>query len=219
MRARRSAISPRFERLRLRNVRCFDAADVPLDPHVTVIIGENGAGKTTIAEAMASLSAGEREGLPAFPLRRGASDGAIALYETGSAEPVALWTAGERQRLPESRYLFAYGRYRRVQPSDRSGSALGGPELLGPEWEDAALYASLESNLSAIVNGRRTTTLFASDHYLLRDLGRYLLDLNRLRSSSASVEVAWQALDASVRALGLRSRASASSSARAVTSR
>ncbi len=38
----------RFSRLRIENLRCFEKVEIPLDPHLTVIIGENGAGKTTI---------------------------------------------------------------------------------------------------------------------------------------------------------------------------
>jgi recombinational DNA repair ATPase RecF len=57
----------RFATLRLNNVRCFDETEIVLDPRVTVIIGENGAGKTTVAEVMASLSYGAEEGLRHFP--------------------------------------------------------------------------------------------------------------------------------------------------------
>ena len=46
----------RFTALHLQNVRCFDEVEIPLDPRVTVIIGENGAGKTTVAEALAVWS-------------------------------------------------------------------------------------------------------------------------------------------------------------------
>ncbi len=103
-----------FTMLRLKNVRCFDEVEIPLDPRMTIIIGENGAGKTTMAEAMASLSYGEDEGLHDFPLRRGQRVGHIALFETGRSRPLAIWRHGgrypTRQRLPEDRYLFAYGR-------------------------------------------------------------------------------------------------------------
>ncbi|HYO14923.1 MAG TPA: AAA family ATPase, partial [Thermoanaerobaculia bacterium] len=51
-----------FERLVLRNVRCFRDAEIELDPKVTVLIGENGSGKTTLMEALASLAYGEEEG-------------------------------------------------------------------------------------------------------------------------------------------------------------
>lgn len=72
----------RFTALRLQNVRCFDAVEIALDPRLTVIIGENGAGKTTVAEVMASLSYGEDEGLRHFPLRHGKRTGHIALCDT-----------------------------------------------------------------------------------------------------------------------------------------
>jgi recombinational DNA repair ATPase RecF len=48
----------RFTALRLKNLRCFEEVDIPLDPRVIVIIGENRAGKTTVAAALASLSSG-----------------------------------------------------------------------------------------------------------------------------------------------------------------
>jgi AAA domain, putative AbiEii toxin, Type IV TA system/AAA domain len=197
----RSPAGVRFDRLRLRNVRCFEDAEVALDSRVTVIIGENGSGKTTIAEAVASLSAGDHEGLASLPLRHGAREGSVTLFDAGSPEPAATWSTTERRRLPESRYLFAYGRYRRVQPPEAPRGPVGGPEILGPEWDDART-AGLEANLSAIVSGRRTTTLFRPDTYLLRDIGRSLVDLHRLRRADPRCEAAWQALDASVRALG-----------------
>ncbi|MGH9719848.1 MAG: ATP-binding protein [Bryobacteraceae bacterium] len=98
-----------FRSLRLKNVRCFADAKIPLDPRVTVIIGANGSGKTTVIEALASLTYGEGEGLDQFPLRKTARTGRIALY-AGKTRPAARWKAGgPRQRLPDDRYLFAYG--------------------------------------------------------------------------------------------------------------
>lgn len=41
----------RFERLRLRNFKCYEDADVRFSPGVTVIHGVNGSGKTTLLEA------------------------------------------------------------------------------------------------------------------------------------------------------------------------
>jgi predicted ATPase len=81
----------RFARLCLKNVRCFDETEIALDPRVTVIIGENGAGKTTVAEVMASLSYGADEGLRHFPLRYGKHTGHIALFDPGRKTPAALW--------------------------------------------------------------------------------------------------------------------------------
>ena len=43
----------RLERLRLRNFRCFDDLTVRFDEKLTVIIAENGAGKTAILDAIA----------------------------------------------------------------------------------------------------------------------------------------------------------------------
>ncbi len=56
-------MSAKFRHLELHNVRCFRHAKVPLHRRVTVLIGENGSGKTTVAEALASLAPGEDEGL------------------------------------------------------------------------------------------------------------------------------------------------------------
>jgi energy-coupling factor transporter ATP-binding protein EcfA2 len=154
---------PWFDRLRLTNVRCFEEVEVPLDPRVTVIIGENGAGKTTIAEALASMSFGEKEGPRKFPFRNDDRSGQIALYEAGGKAPVARWSAKHgREPLPEDRYLFAYGRYRRVQYEPEESSAAG-PQLLGPEWQGGRA-TGLESNLMARVRGRRTTTLFSPNN-------------------------------------------------------
>ena len=73
-----AASEGRFATLTLKNVRCFDETEIVLDPRITVIIGENGAGKTTVAEIMASLSYGADEGLRQFPLRHGKHTGYFA---------------------------------------------------------------------------------------------------------------------------------------------
>ena len=80
-----------FDRLRLKNVRCFGDAEIPFDRRITVIVGENASGKTTLMEALASLTHGDDEGLTAFPLRHGAARGEIALYESGRKSAVARW--------------------------------------------------------------------------------------------------------------------------------
>jgi predicted ATP-binding protein involved in virulence len=43
----------RIERLKLKNFRCYDALDIDFDPKLTVIVGENGKGKTAIFDALA----------------------------------------------------------------------------------------------------------------------------------------------------------------------
>lgn len=37
-----------IERLRLKNFRCYDELDIDFEPRLTVIVGENGKGKTAI---------------------------------------------------------------------------------------------------------------------------------------------------------------------------
>lgn len=188
-----------FDRIRLRNIRCFQDTDVALGPNVTVIIGENGAGKTTVVEALASLTHGADEGLAEFPLRRGASRGEVSLYESRKKRKAASWTTsasepqGERNTLPQDRYLFAYGRYRRV---------------FFPEQKDAERQhwqPSLDLHeLARLAGQRRTVTLNQPDNNLLRDLARYLAALDFGRGSDPRLEQTWRDLNASLKQLGHR---------------
>ena len=41
------------KRLKLKNFRCYDELDIDFDPELTVIVGENGKGKTAIFDAIA----------------------------------------------------------------------------------------------------------------------------------------------------------------------
>jgi hypothetical protein len=80
-----------FDRLRLKNVRCFRDAEVPFDKRVTVIVGGNASGKTTLMEALASVTHGDDEGLKDFPFRHGTARGEVALYEHGRKSAAARW--------------------------------------------------------------------------------------------------------------------------------
>jgi hypothetical protein len=184
--------SRRFDRLRLKNVRCFRDAEVPLDPHVTVVMGENGSGKTTLIEALASLTDGKDEGLSAFPLRKGARGGEIAVYNTGGRRPAARWVQGKEttpgRRLPEDRYLFAYGRYRRV---------FAPKEAAAPGWAEWRT-SDLLSQMMERAGRDRTCTLDRPDNNLLRDLSRYLGALDEGRKFDPHYEKLWQRLNASL---------------------
>jgi energy-coupling factor transporter ATP-binding protein EcfA2 len=144
-------------------VRCFARAEVPLDARVTILIGQNGSGKTSIAEAIASLAPGEGEGLDAFPLRRGASSGSMALLGADS-EPLARWSEGprgsKRARLPLGHAVFAYGQYRALRPPVKPRRPA--PALLGPEWEKA-MTRPLPDNLADALRRTATRTLVDFD--------------------------------------------------------
>ena len=182
-----------FDRLVLKNVRCFRDTTIDLDPRLTVLLGENGSGKTTVVEALASLSFGDDEGLQEFPLARKAGNGEIALYQEGEKKPVARWTAGargtkEHRRLPEDRCFLAYGRYRRVFfPEEPTGVTLP--------------IVDLEA-LAGRANHGRTVTLFQPDNHLLRNLSRYLAALHSARELDPRIDSVWKCLDASLSELG-----------------
>jgi len=174
-----------FDRLRLKNVRCFRDAEISFDERVTVIVGENASGKTTLMEALASLTHGDDEGLTEFPLRHGAAHGEIALYEAGGRSAIAKWDSKrtERKRLPADRYVFLYGRYRRVPAaqSDKESRNLTDAEYL----DELASHAAKA----------RTTTLTRPDNRLLQDLVGYLRGLNFGRSADPRLDTLWSRLN------------------------
>ena len=180
-------LSGSFDRLVLKNVRCFQDAVIPLDDKVTVIIGENGAGKSTIIEALACLTyGGRKEGFEEFPLRRGTKQGEIALYEEHSQKPAALWYGGKaavQKELPKEQYLFAYGRYRRV--------------FIDQETPDARSRTPAErlDDLVSRVHERRTNTVIKPDNNLLRDISGYLTALNEGRKSDPRLQQVWKELN------------------------
>jgi len=59
----------RVNRLRVRNYRGFEELDLELDPKVTVLVGVNGAGKTSILDAIAGLLAHFLREISQFRLR------------------------------------------------------------------------------------------------------------------------------------------------------
>lgn len=195
---------PSLSRVRLAGVRCFDEALIILHRRITVVIGGNGAGKTTFAEALASLAQGEDEGLSTFPLREGATRGVVEVWaDDDSDAPIARWASdGTRTRLPERVPLFAYGRYRRVRVPEEHRRLPPGLVLLGPEWTDASLRAPVTERASTIARGRRTTTLFRADNERLDDLDELLVWFAESRARDPRAEAVWRSFQKVVPGLG-----------------
>src|SRR5580692_5882852 len=94
----------KITKLSLRDFRGFKSLDLDFSPDVTALVGVNGAGKTSILEAIAILSSCLEEGirsdkpeglgLHASDVRTGASKARIVLTAEIDEQPVtwALWT-------------------------------------------------------------------------------------------------------------------------------
>ena len=181
-----------FDAIALRNVRCFEDAVVPLHRQVTVLIGENGAGKSTVSQAFASLAFGESEGLAGFPLRWGTKEGRIALESGG--ETRAEWVhGGSRRRLGRRPWLLVYGRYRGIAlPPGVGEGAVGAFDLPvdeiwnREEWGDEGGSRDLEAD--------RATTIVRPDEELLRSRTRVLLQIADGARHQPRLREAWDAL-------------------------
>jgi DNA replication and repair protein RecF len=91
----------RFERLQLRNLRCIDEATVDLAPGFNVLVGANGAGKTSVLEAAFLLSHGRsfRSGARDALTRRGADGLSIfsgVRHDDGRLARLGLGREGSR---------------------------------------------------------------------------------------------------------------------------
>jgi hypothetical protein len=98
------------------------------------------------------------------------------------------------ERLPDNRYLFAYGRYRRVYDPDAW-------DANGPDPLVSATGIALLDELAHGALERRTTTLSRPDGRLLRDLSRYLVAIHEARSSDPGMQTIWERLQRSLPAL------------------
>ena len=180
-------VSP-FDRLRLRNVRCFRETEIGLHPRLTVVVGGNASGKTTPMEALASVTHGAGEGLANFPLRHGSPQGEIALYETNKRQAAAKWDSSQetRRRLPSGRYVFLYGRYRCVSVPESNSEDRG---LTDAQYLD---------ELASHAEKSRTTTLTRPDNRLINDLAGYLRGLSYGRNSDPRLNAMWLRLNESL---------------------
>src|SRR5205085_8065245 len=89
----RALAAPAVRRLILADFRSYPALDLPLDAHMVVLTGENGAGKTNALEALSLLSPGR--GLRRADLAECARIGGSG----GFAVSIEIETQGRRVQL------------------------------------------------------------------------------------------------------------------------
>ncbi|MFM8867325.1 MAG: DNA replication/repair protein RecF [Ilumatobacteraceae bacterium] len=139
------------ERLQLANFRIYESVDVALDEGVTAIIGDNGQGKTSLAEAIAYLTTLKSfRGVPADALIRNGCDSAIIRAEIRHADGREVLIEAEisrvgrnrtlvnKQRLQRSRDLLGVLRATVFSPDDLD-IVKGAPALRRDFLDDAAV--------------------------------------------------------------------------------
>lgn len=139
------------ERLNLVDFRIYESVDVALDEGVTAIIGDNGQGKTSLAEAIAYLSTLKSfRGVPADALIRNGCDSAIIRAEVRHADGREVLIEAEisrvgrnrtlvnKQRLQRSRDLLGVLRATVFSPDDLD-IVKGSPSLRRDFLDDAAV--------------------------------------------------------------------------------
>lgn len=182
-------------RLRLDKVRSFEAAEIDFAPRVTVLLGENGSGKTTVAEMLALLLVPPGERLIAFPRRHGADRGRAEVFVAGSDQPAAVWDStdepGASQPSNPGRPVFAYGRFRQFFTTDQ-----GERRRINNPGEDLGDLAHASRRDSIL-------TLFRPDPGLLQDLSRALVALHYGAETLADARLSavWTRLNQSLKAL------------------
>jgi len=86
--------APRLASLSLRDFRCYEEADVAFPPGVTLIIGANAQGKTSLLEAVAWAATGSSfRGVPDAVLVRAGAAAAIVRAEVVDGERTQLLEA------------------------------------------------------------------------------------------------------------------------------
>ncbi|MBZ2176930.1 MAG: AAA family ATPase [Acidobacteria bacterium] len=140
--------------LRLRDLRCFREAEMrfsyPPEGNFTLLLGNNGAGKTTVLKAaamavLAPLMAGSSGFVPFLLVRSGCEEAKVeGEFADSSSFSVGIFRAGEGERLGPLRgldweqdrlktlygergaedFVVGYGATRRVQDGEFSGHSL-----------------------------------------------------------------------------------------------
>jgi hypothetical protein len=139
-------------------------------------------------EPLASLTYGDGEGLASFLIRHGDKRGEMALYASGGKSLGAIWNSESpsRRRLREDRYVFLYGKYRRVLSADfREGER----NLTDTQCLDELANHTARS---------RTLTLTRPNNRLLQDLPGYLKGLKSGSTSDPRLETLWSRMNAAL---------------------